>query len=68
LDAAAAIEALDACDRHVLHAYFIDERSQRHIAEELGVSQMQISRTLARILRRLRAQTALTDDGESRAM
>ena len=41
-------------DRRVVYLRFYDELSQREIAEEFGVSQMQISRWLTRILSRLR--------------
>ena len=41
-------------DRRVVYLRFYDELSQREIAEEFGVSQMQISRWLTRILARLR--------------
>jgi RNA polymerase sigma-B factor len=41
-------------DRRVVYLRFYDELSQREIAEEFGVSQMQISRWLTRILIRLR--------------
>ncbi len=41
-------------ERRVVYLRFYDELSQREIAEEFGVSQMQISRWLTRILARLR--------------
>jgi RNA polymerase sigma-B factor len=41
-------------DRRVVYLRFYDELSQREIAEEFGVSQMQISRWLTQILARLR--------------
>ncbi len=55
----AVCEALDALDqpaRELLHRYFFEERSQSEIAADLGVSQMQVSRLLASILRRLRVR------------
>jgi len=57
--AAAAIATLDPEDRELLRCYFLDERSQSSIAEERGVSQMQVSRMLASILRRLRASVSV---------
>jgi RNA polymerase sigma-B factor len=57
--AAAAIAQLDEDDRELLRQYFVEERSQASIAEERGVSQMQISRLLASILRRLRANASV---------
>jgi RNA polymerase sigma-B factor len=43
-------------DRRILFLRFVEDRTQKEIAAELGVSQMQVSRTLARILRDLRSQ------------
>lgn len=41
-------------DQRVLHLRYYQERSQREIGEDLGVSQVQVSRLLARIHRDLR--------------
>ncbi len=41
-------------DQLILHMRFYDEMTQQEIADRLGVSQMQISRLLARALARLR--------------
>jgi RNA polymerase sigma-B factor len=41
-------------DRHVLRLRYFEERSQREIGEDLGVSQVQVSRLLTRIHRDLR--------------
>ena len=43
-------------DRRILYMRFIEERSQKDIGRELGVTQMQVSRLLTRILRNLRRQ------------
>lgn len=43
-------------DRRILFLRFVEDRTQKEIGAELGVSQMQVSRTLARILRDLRSQ------------
>lgn len=51
---AAALRELGARDRQIIAHTFVDEWSQRQIADELGISQMQVSRDLARILDRLR--------------
>ena len=45
---------LPARDRRVLHLRYFEERSQREIGEDLGVSQVQVSRLLTRIHRDLR--------------
>ncbi|MBD8869813.1 sigma-70 family RNA polymerase sigma factor [Nocardioides donggukensis] len=41
-------------DRRILALRFYDGRTQQEIADELGVTQMQVSRLLSRILRNLR--------------
>jgi RNA polymerase sigma-B factor len=41
-------------DRDLLRLYFIEEQTQTEIADEIGCSQMQVSRLLARAIRRLR--------------
>lgn len=52
------VARLSARDRRVLQMRFYEERSQQEIADEIGVSQAQVSRIVARILRALRAQLA----------
>ena len=42
-------------DRRILYLRYFEERSQEQIGQELGVSQVQVSRLLSRILRDLRA-------------
>lgn len=51
---APAIRTLSARDRRVVHLRFVEERSQTEIGRSLGVTQMQVSRLLSRILRDLR--------------
>ncbi|MCX5388667.1 RNA polymerase sigma factor SigF [Streptomyces sp. NBC_00094] len=48
------VEALDPRDRLLLHLRFVEELTQTQIGERLGVSQMHVSRLLARSLNRLR--------------
>jgi RNA polymerase sigma-B factor len=48
------VEALDERDRVLLHLRFVEELTQTQIGERLGVSQMHVSRLLARSLNRLR--------------
>jgi RNA polymerase sigma-B factor len=45
-------------DRRILFLRFHEDRSQKEIGAELGVTQMQVSRLLSRILRDLRSQIA----------
>nr|WP_240505413.1 RNA polymerase sigma factor SigF [Nocardia mangyaensis] len=54
------IAALPALERQVLHLRFFRFRSQQQIARQIGVSQMQVSRILARTLNALR-ESALRD-------
>lgn len=49
------VEILDDDDRELLDRYFGQGLSQQQIAGLMGVSQMQVSRSLARVLRRLRS-------------
>ncbi|MFD9883189.1 RNA polymerase sigma factor SigF [Streptomyces alboflavus] len=42
-------------DREIIHMRFVEELTQGEIGERLGVSQMQVSRLLKRIIGRLRA-------------
>jgi RNA polymerase sigma-B factor len=56
LDLRSAIGSLGARERRVLHLRFERDLSQREIGDELGCSQMQVSRILAAILRRLRTE------------
>jgi len=49
------IEGLSDMEKKVIHERFYNERSQRDIAEEMGVSQMFISRMERKLLERFRA-------------
>jgi RNA polymerase sigma-B factor len=49
-----AIRALPARERRMLYLRFFEEKTQSQIAEEMGISQMHVSRLLARTLRQLR--------------
>ncbi|WP_067472583.1 RNA polymerase sigma factor SigF [Nocardia amamiensis] len=60
------IAELPPRDRHVLILRFFESRTQAQIAERLGVSQMQVSRILARILGELRERALGTDEVASR--
>jgi RNA polymerase sigma-B factor len=52
------MKSVSADDRKLLDEYFLQSRTQQEIADARGVSQMHVSRALARILRRLRAVAA----------
>lgn len=51
---AECLEALPEEERQLLRRYFVERMTQSEIAAELGCSQMQVSRLLARSIRRLR--------------
>jgi RNA polymerase sigma-B factor len=60
-----AAQELPARERRVLALRFVKDMTQTQIAEEIGVSQMQVSRILRRALARLRDLTQGDDqDGE----
>ncbi len=56
-----AVRALSERDRRIVSLRFAHGYSQAEIGQELGVSQMQVSRLLARIIRSIRAALELED-------
>jgi RNA polymerase sigma-B factor len=60
---APAVKQLAARDQRILYLRFFEGRNQREIGDEIGVTQMQVSRLLARILRDLRRSLDLHIDG-----
>lgn len=52
------IASLPPRERRIVHLRFYEERTQQQIADEVGVTQAQVSRTLARILATLRCGLA----------
>jgi RNA polymerase sigma-B factor len=55
------IAQLDERERRIIHLRFVDELTQSQIAEQIGVSQMHVSRLISRIIKRLR--TGLLEPG-----
>jgi RNA polymerase sigma-B factor len=53
---APVVPQLTERDRRILYLRFFEERTQEQIGEEIGVTQMQVSRLLSRILRDLRTE------------
>ena len=51
---APVVRRLKERDRRILFMRFFEERTQQEIAEEIGVTQMQVSRLMSRIMRDLR--------------
>ena len=58
---AVACRGLNLRDRRILYLRFFQDKTQQEIGEELGVTQMQISRLLARILAELRTRLSADD-------
>lgn len=58
LTLAPVVRALPERDRRILYMRFCEDRTQEEIGEELGVTQMQVSRLLTRIFRDLRGRLA----------
>jgi RNA polymerase sigma-B factor len=56
MTAAPAVAALPERDRRILHLRFYGNLTQQQIADELGISQMHVSRLLARAIATLRAE------------
>ena len=51
-----ALRKLSPRDRRILHLRFVEDKTQQEIGDELGVTQMQASRLLKRILETLRGE------------
>jgi len=56
-----AVKSLSERDRTVLHLRFVEDLTQTQIAEQVGVSQMHVSRILRAALERLREEAARLD-------
>jgi RNA polymerase sigma-B factor len=56
------VRRLDERDRRILQLRFFDGCTQSEIADDIGVTQMQVSRLLSRIMRDLRADLGELDD------
>ena len=59
-----AVRRLCRRDRRIVELRFFEQRSQQEIAEDIGVTQMQVSRLLARILRDLREALTTPEEPE----
>jgi RNA polymerase sigma-B factor len=55
---APVVRQMSERDRRIIYLRFFEDQSQKEIGDELGVTQMQISRLLERIMRDLRVQLA----------
>ena len=61
VDLERALADLSPRTRRVLHLRFVEDRTQREIAAELGVTQMQVSRLLGRVFKQLRSELEVPD-------
>jgi RNA polymerase sigma-B factor len=61
LTLAPVVRRLSERDRRVLHLRFFDDLTQEEIGKDLGVTQMQVSRLLSRILDTLRSEIGDAD-------
>ncbi|MEO6143938.1 MAG: sigma-70 family RNA polymerase sigma factor [Dermatophilaceae bacterium] len=57
-----ALAGLSERERRIIRLRFVDGQTQEQIGHQLGVSQMQVSRLLTGILRRLRDHLGIVDD------
>jgi RNA polymerase sigma-B factor len=57
-----AVETLEESERRLIWLRFFEQRSQSDIATELGISQMQVSRLLTRLLLKLRSVIGVPDN------
>jgi RNA polymerase sigma-B factor len=64
---APVVRRLKERDRRILYMRFFEERTQQEIADDIGVTQMQVSRLLSRILRDLRQDLGDTAVGDIQA-
>ncbi|WP_329126311.1 SigB/SigF/SigG family RNA polymerase sigma factor [Streptomyces sp. NBC_01465] len=55
------IAELEDRDRRLIHLRFVEERTQQDIADELGCSQMHVSRLIARVVTKLRTGLMATE-------
>jgi RNA polymerase sigma-B factor len=56
-----ALAQLDENERRLIHLRFFEQRSQSEIAEEIGTSQMQVSRLLSRLMLKMRIIIGVPD-------
>ena len=59
---APGFRALDARERKILQLRFFDGLTQSQIAQQVGISQMHVSRLIRRSLEKIRAEIAVDDD------
>ena len=64
---APGLRALDERERRILHLRFFEGLTQSQIAQQVGISQMHVSRLIRRSLEKIRAEIATDGTAERRA-
>jgi RNA polymerase sigma-B factor len=64
---APGFRVLDDRERRILHLRFFDGLTQSQIAQQVGISQMHVSRLIRRALEKIRQEIAVDDDVQARA-
>jgi RNA polymerase sigma-B factor len=64
---APGFRVLDDRERRILHLRFFDGLTQSQIAQQVGISQMHVSRLIRRALEKIRQEIAVDEDVEARA-
>ena len=64
---APGFRVLDERERRILHLRFFDGLTQSQIAQQVGISQMHVSRLIRRALEKIRQEIAIDDDVGTRA-
>jgi RNA polymerase sigma-B factor len=59
---APGFRALDQRERTILHLRFFEGLTQSQIAQQVGISQMHVSRLIRRSLEKIRAEIAAEDE------
>jgi RNA polymerase sigma-B factor len=64
---APGFRVLDERERKILHLRFFEGLTQSQIAQQVGISQMHVSRLIRRSLEKIREEIALGEDGDERS-
>jgi RNA polymerase sigma-B factor len=64
-DLAPGFRALDERERRILHLRFFEGLTQSQIAQQVGISQMHVSRLIRRSLEKIRAEVDLEEEPET---
>jgi RNA polymerase sigma-B factor len=64
---APGFRALDPRERTILHLRFFEGLTQSQIAQQVGISQMHVSRLIRRALEKIREEIAVDEQGQGRA-